>query len=121
MADHRLALGLGSVVADHALACHDLAVQVVDALVQLCHAGGVGLGLGALVVQVKAGEVELTVGVFALTSGTQTYECLMVLVPVADGSVEGLTAVCDPAASKSWADKLGTLVASIEVTPAAGK
>lgn len=70
---------------------------------------------------VKAGEVELTVGVFALTSGTQTYECLMVLVPVADGSVEGLTAVCDPAASKSWADKLGTLVASIEVTPAAGK
>ena len=60
MADHLLALFLGRIVADHALAGHDLAVQVVDALVQLGHAGGVGLGLGALVVQVQAGQVELT-------------------------------------------------------------
>ena len=60
VADHCLALGLGGVVADHALAGHDLAVQVVDALVQLGHAGGIGLGLGTLIVQVEAGEVELT-------------------------------------------------------------
>ena len=60
VADHGLALRLGGIVADHALAGHDLAVQVVDALVQLGHAGGVGLGLGALVVQIQAGQVELT-------------------------------------------------------------
>ncbi len=63
----------------------------------------------------KAGEVSLTVGVFSLTSGSETYECLMVLVPVADGSVEGLTAVCDPAAAKAWADKLDSLINSIQL------
>ena len=66
----------------------------------------------------KAGETSLTVGVFSLTSGSETYECLMVLVPVADGSVEGLTAVCDPAAAKAWADKLDEMISSIEVVPA---
>ena len=60
MADHGLALRLGGIVADHALAGHDLAVQVVDALVQLGYAGGIGLGLGTLIVQIEAGEVELT-------------------------------------------------------------
>ena len=59
MADQGLALGLGGVVAHHAFTGHDLAVQVVDTLVQLGHTGSVGFGLGALVVQVQAGEVEL--------------------------------------------------------------
>ena len=59
VADHRLALFLGGVVAHHTLTCHDLAVQRIDALVQLCHAGGVGFGLGALVVQVQTGKVKL--------------------------------------------------------------
>ena len=58
MADHLLALFLGRIVADHALTGHDLAVQVVDALVQLGHAGGIGLGLGTLIVQVQTGEIE---------------------------------------------------------------
>ena len=62
-----------------------------------------------------AGEADLTVGVFSLASGSETYECLMVLVPVADGSIEGLTAVCDPAAAKGWAEKLDSLINSIQL------
>ncbi len=63
----------------------------------------------------KAGDTDLTVGVFSLPNGAQTYECLIVLVPVEDGSIEGLTVVCDPAAAKAWADKLDTMLSSIEV------
>ena len=59
MADERFALALGGVVAHHALAGHDLGVQVVDALVELGRAGGVRFLLGRLVVEVEPREVEL--------------------------------------------------------------
>ena len=65
------------------------------------------------------GSTQVTVGVFALANGSETYECLLVLVPVADGSVEGLSCVLDPAAAKNWGDKMTEMVYSIEVTPAA--
>ena len=47
------------VVGSHALVAHDLAVEVVDLLVQLGDAGVVALALADLVVQVHAGQVEL--------------------------------------------------------------
>ena len=59
VADERFALALGGVVAHHALAGHDLGVQVVDTLVELGRAGGVRFLLGRLVVEVEPREVEL--------------------------------------------------------------
>ena len=66
-----------------------------------------------------ASGVTVQVGVFSLASGSQSYECVLVLVPVADGSYEGLMGVLDPAAASSWAGKMAELVDSIEVVPAA--
>ena len=63
--------------------------------------------------------LTVQVGVFSLASGSQSYECMLVLVPVADGSYEGLMGVLDPAAASSWAGKMAELVDSIEVVPAA--
>ena len=99
MADHCLALGLGGVVADHALAGHDLAVQVVDALVQLGHAGCIGLGLGTLIVQVEAGEVELTDHVLqflvhvVLTAGSVQLQVAGVSLQGSGGFLEKINAI----------------------------
>jgi len=99
VADHCLALGLGGVVADHALAGHDLAVQVVDALVQLGHAGGIGLGLGTLIVQIEAGEVELTDHVLqllvhvVLTAGSVQLQVAGVSLQGSGGFLEKINAI----------------------------
>ena len=87
----------------------------VQALFEAAAKGMGGTFEGSSVRTVAGADV--TVGVFALANGAETYECLMVLVPVADGSIEGLTAVCAPAAAQGWADKLDSLINSIEVTP----
>ena len=59
MADEGLGIRLGGVVGHHALAGHDLAVEVVDLGVQSGHAGVVPLVLGNFVIQVHAGQIEL--------------------------------------------------------------
>ncbi len=82
-------------------------------------AGEMGAELVGSSARELASGVTVQVGVFSLASGSQSYECVLVLVPVADGSYEGLMGVLDPAAASSWAGKMAELVDSIEVVPAA--
>lgn len=66
----------------------------------------------------QAKNATVQVGVIAVDTGSLgAFECLLVLVPVSDGSLEGLLVQADAQAATTWADRLVQMVESIEVTP----
>src|SRR5699024_3414012 len=58
IADHGFTLCLGSGVTYHALAGHDLAVPIIDALVQFRNARSISFSLAPLIVEIQTGQIE---------------------------------------------------------------
>lgn len=81
-------------------------------------AAEMGATLEGTALRATASGAQVRVGALSFAQGGGTYEALLVLVPVADGSVEGLYAICDAQASTAWADKLAQMVDSIQVKAA---
>lgn len=59
---------------------------------------------------------EVVMGTFLLNEEGEGYSFCMVLVPVADGTIEGLTFLLDSEAATAWGDTIDGIVQSISIT-----